>query len=155
MSEPSNIRKLLTERNLGLLPQLNERLKDIDESSFGKELKDFYLEPYDLHLGNCNTLAAVNEPRPLITQSISISFPLTGLARDKFDLWLLASEFQNILDAAIFQWSNREWYQFEKPLKRPVTQITGHLDYELLEQAPDSCRIIVYREFDLTYAVTF
>lgn len=155
MSEPSNIRKLLTDPGLGLLPHLDEYLKNIETSSFGKDQEDFHLEPYDLDLGDCNTLAAVNEPRPLITQTVFIRFSLIGLVKDKLELLLLSSELQNMLDAAIYQWSNREWYQFEKPLRRPVTQITGRLDYELQGKPTHSCRIAVYREFDLTYAVTF
>jgi len=153
MSEPSNIRKLLTDSSLGLLPLVDKYFKDIETSSFGEELEEFQLKPYDLNLGECNTLAAVNETRPLITQAVAISFPLVGLAKDKFELLLLASEFQNMLDATILEWSNREWYQFEKPLKRPVTQLVGRLDYELLKQS--TCQITVYREFELIYVVTF
>ncbi|WP_238360703.1 hypothetical protein [Iningainema tapete] len=74
---------------------------------------------------------------------------------EKLNLLLLASELQNLIDAAIFEWSNREWYQFEKPLKRPVTQITGGLNYELLENQANTCRITLYREFDITYPLTF
>ncbi len=154
MTEPSNIRKLLTDPKLGLIPQLEQCLNDI-EVSFGDKLENLHLEPYDFQFGSCNTSATTNGPRPLITQSISMRFPITGSAEDQFELLLLASEVQNTLDAAIFDWSNLEWYQFEKPLKRPVTQITGYLDYKLLEQPANSCRITVYREFDFTYAVTF
>lgn len=154
MTEPSNVRKLLTDPKLGLLPHLDRRLEDI-ETYFRDRLEDLHLEPYDLQFDNCNTLAAVNEPRPLITQSISMRFSMTGSAKDKIELLLLASEFQNMLDAAIFEWSNREWHQFEKPLRRPVTQITGRLDYKLVGQPANSCRITVYREFELIYAVTF
>ncbi len=81
-------------------------------------------------MGECNTIAA-NEPRPLTTQSVSLKCFITGSSKDQLELLLLASELQNSLDASIFEWSNREWYQFEKPLRRPVTQITGRLDYEL------------------------
>lgn len=68
---------------------------------------------------------------------------------------MLASELQNDLDAAIYEWSNREWHQFEKPLKRPVTQITGGLNYAVLEEPENSSQIILYREFDLIYPVSF
>lgn len=152
MNQPSNIRQLLTDAKLGLLPHLDERLKTI-EKSFQK-LENLQFQAYDLLFGGCHTLAA-NEPRPLITQSISLKFFMTGNTKDKFEVLLLASELQNMIDAAIFEWSNREWHQFEKPLKRPVTQITGGLDCELLQNPADFCRITLFREFDLTYPLTF
>jgi hypothetical protein len=152
MSQPSNIRQLLTDVKLGLLPYLDERLKKI-ETSF-KQVENLQFQPYDLLFGDCNTLAA-NEPRPLITQSISLKIFLTGNTKDKFELLLIASELQNMVDAAVFEWSNREWHQFEKPLKRPITQITGGLDYELLQDAANICRLTIYREFGLTYPLTF
>ncbi|RUR85923.1 hypothetical protein ACF3DV_23210 [Chlorogloeopsis fritschii PCC 9212] len=152
MSQPSNIRQLLTDAKLGLLPYLDERLKTI-ETSF-KQVENLQLQPYDLLFGDCNTIAA-NEPRPLITQSISLKIFLTGNTKDKFELLLIASELQNMVDAAVFEWSNREWHQFEKPLKRPITQITGGLDYELLQDAANICRLTIYREFGLTYPLTF
>jgi hypothetical protein len=152
MSQPSNIRQLLTDAKLGLLPYLDERLKKI-ETSF-KQVENLQFQSYDLLFGDCNTLAA-NEPRPLITQSISLKIFLTGNTKDKFELLLIASELQNMVDAAVFEWSNREWHQFEKPLKRPITQITGGLDYELLQDAANICRLTIYREFGLTYPLTF
>ncbi|ARV62356.1 hypothetical protein BZZ01_30345 [Nostocales cyanobacterium HT-58-2] len=152
MTQPSNIRQLLTDTKLGLIPHLDNRLKTIENLLQQQENLEF--QPYDLLFGECKTLAA-NEPRPLITQSISLIFFMTGNAEDKLELLLLASELQNTVDAAIFEWSNHEWHQFEKPLKRPVTQIAGGLDYELLESSPDSCYITLFREFDLTYPLTF
>ncbi|MBD2295958.1 hypothetical protein H6G06_21385 [Anabaena sphaerica FACHB-251] len=152
MTQPSNIRQLLTDAKLGLLPYLDNRLNEIANS--WQQLENLRLEPYDIELGECNTIAA-NEPRPLITQSVSLRCYIAGSIKDKLELLLLASELQNSLDATIFEWSNREWYQFEKPLKRPVTQITGGLDYELLENPPHSCRLAIYREFDLIYTISF
>jgi hypothetical protein len=152
MTQPSNIRKLLTDAKLGLLPYLDQRLKDIEITL--KQQENLQLQPYDIQLGDCKTLAA-NEPRPAITQSIFLKFVLTGNTKDKLELFLLASELQNDLDAAIYEWSNREWHQFEKPLKRPVTQITGGLDYEVLKDADNSSQITLYREFDLIYPVSF
>ncbi|NWF58712.1 MAG: hypothetical protein HXY43_05210 [Fischerella sp.] len=153
MTQLSNIRQLLTDTKLGLLPHLDERLKRI-EKSFQERYKNLQFQPYDLLFSDCNTLAA-NEPRPLITQSIALKLFMTASAEDKFELLLLASELQNTVDAAIFEWSNREWHQFEKPLKRPITQITGGLESEFLQNPTDSCRITIYREFDLTYVLTF
>ncbi len=153
MNQTSNIRQLLTDAKLGLLPHLDERLKTI-EKTFQQQQENLQFQPYDLLFRECNTLSA-NEPRPLITQSLSLRFFLIGNSKDKFELMLMASELQKIVDAAIFEWSNREWYQLEKPLKRPVTQITGGLDCELLQEPANSCRITIYREFDLTYPLTF
>jgi hypothetical protein len=152
MTQPSNIRQLLTDAKLGLLPYLDNRLNDIANSS--QQLENLHLEPYDIELGECNTIAA-NEPRPLITQSVSLKCFISGSSKDKLELLLLASELQNSLDATIFEWSNREWYQFEKPLRRPVTQITGRLDYELQERPAHSCRLGIYREFYLIYTISF
>ncbi|MBD2363963.1 MULTISPECIES: hypothetical protein [unclassified Anabaena] len=152
MTQTSNIRKLLIDGKLGLLPYLDQRLSDIEQTL--KQQKNLQLQPYDVQLGGCNTLAA-NEPRPAITQSVSLKFILTGNTQDKLELLLLASELQNDLDAAIFEWSNREWHQFEKPLKRPVTQITGGLDYEVLDKPNPLAQITIYREFDLIYPVGF
>jgi hypothetical protein len=152
MTQTSNIRQLLTDPKLGLLPHIDERLQTI-EASF-KEKIDIQFEPYELTFGACNTLAA-NEPRPLITQSIVLRFFITGNTNDIFEISLLASELQNLIDAAIFEWSNREWYQFEKPLKRPVTQIVGGFEQEFLQDVANSYRITVNRELDLTYPVTF
>ncbi|MEA5552314.1 hypothetical protein VB713_15335 [Anabaena cylindrica UHCC 0172] len=152
MTQLSNIRQLLTDAKLGLLPYLDNRLNEIEQS--WQQLENLHLEPYDIELGECNTIAA-NEPRPLITQSVSLRCFITGSHKDKLELLLFASELQNSLDATIFEWSNREWYQFEKPLRRPVTQITGGLDYELLENPTHSCRLAIYREFDLIYTISF
>jgi hypothetical protein len=152
MTQPSNIRQLLTDAKLGLLPYLDNRLNEIANS--WQQLENLHLEPYDIELGECNTIAA-NEPRPLITQSVSLKCFITGSSKDKLELSLLASELQNSLDATIFEWSNREWYQFEKPLRRPVTQIIGRLDYELQEKPAHSCRLGIYREFDLIYTISF
>ncbi|MBW4615185.1 MAG: hypothetical protein KME21_18310 [Desmonostoc vinosum HA7617-LM4] len=152
MTQPSNIRQLLTDAKLGLLPHLDDRLSEVEQYMQQQENPQF--QSYDVQLGNCTTLAA-NEPRPQITQSVSLRFFMTGSTKDKLELFLLGSELQNTVDAAVFEWSNREWHQFEKPLKRPVTQITGGLDYELLENPADSCRVIIYREFDLIYPVAF
>jgi hypothetical protein len=152
MTQTSNIRQLLTDVKLGLLPHLDQRLKDIEENL--QEQENVQLLPYDVQFGICNTVAA-NEPRPAITQSISLRFFLIGSTQDKLELLLLASELQNDIDAIIFGWSNREWHQFEKPLKRPVTKITGGSNCEILEDAVDSCRITLYREFDLIYPVIF
>ena len=154
MSEISNIRKLLTDPSLGLLPNLERRLKDL-ETNLINQRQDFHLEGYDLDLGKCQTDATANEPRPLVTQAVSMKFPMTGRGEDKFELLLLASEFQNKLDTTIFQWSNLEWSQFEKPLKRQVTHVAGRIDYTLIDPSVNSCRITVYRDFDLTYTVTF
>ncbi|MBD2625653.1 hypothetical protein [Trichormus variabilis] len=152
MTQPSNIRQLLTDAKLGLLPYLDNRLNEIEQS--WQQLENLRLEPYDIELRKCHTIAA-NEPRPLITQSVCLKCFITGSVKDKLELLLLASELQNSVDATIFEWSNREWYQFEKPLRRPVTQITGGLDYELLENPDQSCRLVIYREFDLIYTISF
>ncbi len=152
MTQISNIRQLLTDPKLGLLPHLDDRLQAIEQSL--KQQIDLQVAPYELTFGVCNTVAA-NEPRPLITQLISLRFLITGSSKDTFEILLLASELQNDIDAAILEWSNREWYQFEKPLKRPVTQIVGGYNYEFLEASTDSYRISITREFDLTYLLTF
>ncbi|MEB3179296.1 MAG: hypothetical protein VKL59_09730 [Nostocaceae cyanobacterium] len=153
MNQTSNIRKLLTDTKLGLLPYLDNRLQEI-EKSWQEQQQNLQFVPYDIQLRDCNTLAA-NEPRPMITQGVSLKFALNGSRENKLALLLLASELQNSVDAAIFEWSNREWHQLEKPLKRPVTQITGGLDYEALEQPANSCRMTIYRQFDITYSISF
>jgi hypothetical protein len=152
MTQSSNIRQLLTDAKLGLIPYLDQRLQEIVNS--WQQRQNIELQPYDIYLGECNTSAA-NEPRPLISQSISLKFFIIGSIQERLELFLLTSELQNDLDATIFEWSNREWYQFEKPLKRPVTQITGGLDYEVLENLSNTCRMTLYREFDLIYSVSF
>ncbi|MEO3705436.1 hypothetical protein [Trichormus azollae] len=86
MTQPSNIRQLLTDAKLGLLPYLDNRLNDIANSS--QQLENLHLEPYDIELGECNTIAA-NEPRPLITQSVSLKCFITGSSKDKLELLLL------------------------------------------------------------------
>lgn len=153
MTQISAIRKLLTDTKLGLLPHLDERLQEVAQL-FQQQQKNLLLLPYELQLGNCQTIAA-NEPRPLITQSISLKLFMSGSGQHKIELLLLASELQNAVDAAIFAWSNREWHQFEKPLKRPVTQILGGLEDELLDNSTQSYRITIYREFDLIYTLSF
>ncbi|WP_427161478.1 hypothetical protein ACQFX9_07965 [Aliinostoc sp. HNIBRCY26] len=152
MTKVSNIRQLLTDGKLGLLPYLYQRLQEIAQT--WSQTENLQLQPYDLRFGNCNTSAA-NEPRPVINQSIALQFVILGNPQNRLELLLLASELQNNIDAAIFEWSNREWYQFEKPLKRPVTQITGNLEYEILENQNNTCRITLERQFDLIYLVSF
>lgn len=153
MLPTSNLRKLLTDSKLGLLPHLENRLQQL-ETSFGNEQANVQIQPYDIQLGGCNTITA-NEPRPFIIQSTVLKFALTGDTDDKLELLLFASQLQNNMDAAILEWSNSEWHQFEKPLKRPVTQITGGLEYAELDKPANTCRINIYREFDLTYTITF
>lgn len=152
MAQSSNIRQLLTDTKLGLLPQLDSRLQEV-EKKFQQQIETLKLGAYDLELGGCNTIAS-NEPRPVITQSVTLKLFLTGEHQDKLELFLLASELQNIVDAAILEWSNREWHQFEKPLKRPLTQITGGLEYEVNDKLTAS-RVTLYRQFDLIYNLSF
>ena len=155
MSEPSSIRKLLSDQNLGLLPYIDNCLKDI-QAHFADKQGIFKLEPYDLQLGECQTHVTPNDSKPIVTQVVSIRLPVSGLAKDKFELLMLGAEFQNWIDAAIIDWSTRERSQYDnKPLRRPVSTVTGKLDYELVKTGGDSGRVMIYREFELTYAVTF
>lgn len=154
MAEHSNIRKLLSDPSLGLLPHIDKSIKEI-QNNFGDKQEIFNLHPYDVNFGECQTHMTPNDVKPIITQIVSISFPLTGLVKNKFELLILAAEFQNAIDAAIVDWSTRERSQYDnKPLRRPVSTITGKLDYETLAQPPNSCRITIRRDFELTYGAT-
>ena len=152
MSETYNIRKLLSDQNLGLLPYIEKSLKEI-QNRFADKQEIFQLDTYDLQFGECQTHVTPNEAKPIVTQVVSMRFPVKGLAKDKIELLMLAAEFQNWLDAAIVDWSTRERSQYDnKPLRRPVSTITGKLDCELLAQPANSCRVTIYRDFELTYA---
>jgi hypothetical protein len=152
MSQTSSIRQLLTDAKLGLLPYLDKRLSEIEKS--WQQLENVAIEPYNIDLGDCNTISA-NEPRPLIAQSIYLTISIIGDKKNKIELLLLGSELQNSVDAAIFEWSNREWHQFEKPLKRPVTQITGNLSSQFLEKRTQTFQVQIYRQFELIYPLSF
>ncbi|HLO83560.1 MAG TPA: hypothetical protein VK203_00925 [Nostocaceae cyanobacterium] len=152
MSQASSIRQLLTDAKLGLLPYLDKRLSEIEKS--WQQLGNATIEPYNIDFGDCSTISA-NEPRPLITQSIYLNLSIIGDKKDKIELLLLGSELQNSVDAAIFEWSNREWHQFEKPLKRQVTQIIGNLSSKFLEKGNHTFQVSIYRQFDLIYPLSF
>ncbi|MBD2183179.1 hypothetical protein H6S82_29235 [Planktothrix sp. FACHB-1355] len=155
MTEHSNIRKLLCDQNLGLLPHIDRWLKDI-QTQLGDKQENFRLDAYDLEFGECQTHVTPNDVKPIVTQLVSMRFPLIGPIKDKFKLLMLAAEFQNSLDAGIIDWSTRERSQYDnKPLRRPISTITGKLDCESLGEPTNSCRITIYRDFELTYAASF
>lgn len=155
MSEISNIRKLLSDPNLGLFPQIDKAIKDI-QTNFTEYKEIFHFEHYDLELGTCQTHVTANDARPIIAQSIIMKFPIIGLTKDKFDLLMLAAEIQNNLDATIMDWSTRERSQYDnKPLRRPITTVDGKIDFQTGEQPNNSCCVTIIREFELTYAASF
>lgn len=155
MSEISNIRKLLSDPNLGLFPQIEKSIKDI-QTSLTEYKEIFHFEHYDLEFGACQTHVTANDARPIITQSIIMKFPIVGQSKDKFDLLMLAAEIQNNLDATIMDWSTRERSQYDnKPLRRPITTVAGKLEFHTIEQQNNSCCVIISREFELTYAASF
>ena len=63
VTETSNIRKLLCDPDLGLIPHLEKCLKDLHSSAIATGEK-FKLEPYDLELGHCHTYKLPNEQKP-------------------------------------------------------------------------------------------
>lgn len=157
MAEQSNIRKLLCSPDLGLLPHIERCLNDW-LATFTDERNIFQLDPYDLELGTCHTHRSANDQKPLVTQSVSIQFMLTGVVEDKLKLLLLASELQNLIDIKIIEWSALERRQYDIhgiPLKQPVTTIEGEIDYELATDTSNTCYIILYRQFELTYAANY
>jgi hypothetical protein len=107
VTETSNIRKLLCDPDLGLIPHLEKCLKDLHSSAIATGEK-FKLEPYDLELGHCHTYKLPNEQKPLVTQLVLMKFPLTGQVQDKMELCLLVAELQNQIDIKIIDWSALE-----------------------------------------------
>ncbi|HEY9301589.1 MAG TPA: hypothetical protein VIQ31_35555 [Phormidium sp.] len=155
MSEISNIRKLLSEPNLGLFPRIDQAIKDI-QTNFTEYKKVFHFEHYDLEFGTCQTHVTANDARPIISQLVIMKFPMIGLVKDKFELLMLAAEIQNNLDATIMDWSTRERSQYDnKPLRRPITAVGGKIDFQIIEQPNNSCCVTIYRDFELTYAASF
>ncbi|MFS8119490.1 MAG: hypothetical protein ACMG55_13540, partial [Microcoleus sp.] len=100
VTETSNIRKLLCDPDLGLIPHLEKCLKDLHSSAIASGEK-FKVEPYDIELNNCHTHKHPNDQRPIVTQSVLIKIPLTGKAEDKMHLFLIASDLQNQIDIKI------------------------------------------------------
>ncbi|MFB2839093.1 hypothetical protein [Floridanema evergladense] len=155
MSEISNIRKLLSDPNLGLFPQIDKTIKDI-QTNFSEYKETFHFEHYDLELGTCHSQVTPNDARPIIAQSLVMKFPIIGLTKDKFELLMLAAEIQNNLDATIMDWSTRERSQYDnKPLRRPITAVSGKIDFQTVDKPSNSCCVTIYREFELTYAASF
>jgi hypothetical protein len=155
MSDISNIRKLLSDPSLGLFPQIEKAIKDI-QTNFTEYKEVFHFEHYDLELSTCQTHVTANDARPIIAQSIIMKFPIVGLIKDKFELLMLAAEIQNYLDATIMDWSTRERSQYDnKPLRRPITSVAGNIDFQTVDQPMNSCCVTIYREFELTYAASF
>jgi hypothetical protein len=157
MTEQSNIRKLLCSPDLGLLPHIERCLNDWLGTLTG-EGNIFQLDPYDLELGNCYTHRSTNGQKPLVTQSVSLKFMLTGIVEDKLKLLLFASELQNLIDIKIIDWSAMERRQYDIhgiPLKQPVTKIDGKICYELATDPSNTCYITLHRQFDLAYAANF
>lgn len=157
VTETSNIRKLLCDPDLGLIPHLEKCLKDLHASSLLSKDK-FKVEPYDIELGNCHTQKFPNEQKPLVTQLVLMKIPLTGKVQDKMELFLLASELQNQIDLKIIDWSALERRQYNIhgiPLKQPVIKIDGEMNYNLVFDRPHYCCITLGRQFELTYAASF
>ncbi len=153
MAESSNIRKLLCDRDLGLIPHLEKCLNDFQASLSGTH-STFHVGSYDVELGTANTHRSANEQKPLVTQSISLTVPLAGLAQDKLELFLLGSELQNKIDLKIIEWSELERRQYDIhgiPLKQPVTRIEGAIEYQLAVDPANSSRLMIQRKFDITY----
>jgi hypothetical protein len=153
MTDISNIRKLLCDEDLGLIPHLEKCLKDLHTSEAFKDR--FKLESYDLELGNCHTQKLPNDQKPLVTQLVIMKFPLVGKVENKMQLFLLVAELQNKIDMTIIDWSALERRQYDIhgiPLKQPITKIDGEMNYNLVFDKPDYCCITLCRQFDLTYA---
>jgi hypothetical protein len=155
MSEISNIRKLLSDPSLGLFPQIDQAIKDI-QTNFTEYKEVFHFEHYDLELGTCQTHVTANDARPIISQFVIMKFPIVGLIKDKFELLILAAEIQNNLDATIMDWSTRERSQYDnKPLRRPITAVAGKIEFQTIDKPSNSCCVTISREFELTYAASF
>ena len=157
VTETSNIRKLLCDADLGLIPHLEKCLKDLHSSAIANGEK-FKLEPYEIELNNCHTHKLPNEQKPLVTQLVLMKFPLTGKVQDKMDLFLLVAELQNQIDIKIIDWSALERRQYDIhgiPLKQPITKIDGEMSYNLVFDKPNYCCITLCRQFELTYAANF
>jgi hypothetical protein len=100
VTETSNIRKLLCDPDLGLIPHLEKCLKDLHSSAIASGEK-FKVEPYDIELKSCHTQKHPNDQKPIVTQSVLIKIPLTGKVQDKMQLYLIATELQNQIDIKI------------------------------------------------------
>ncbi|MEG3937633.1 MULTISPECIES: hypothetical protein [unclassified Microcoleus] len=157
VTETSNIRKLLCDPELGLIPHLEKCLKDLHSSAIASGEK-FKVEPYDIELQSCDTQKHPNDQRPIVTQSVLIKIPLTGKAEDKMHLFLIASDLQNQIDIKIIDWSALERRQYDIhgiPLKQPITKIEGEMKYDLVFDRPNHCCITLCRKFDLIYAANY
>jgi hypothetical protein len=157
VTETSNIRKLLCDPDLGLIPHLEKCLKDLHSSAMASGEK-FKVEPYDIELKSCHTQKHPNDQKPIVTQSVLIKIPLTGKVQDKMQLYLIATELQNQIDIKIIDWSALERRQYDIhgiPLKQPITKIDGEMNYELVFDRPNYCCITLCRQFDLSYAANF
>jgi len=157
VTETSNIRKLLCDPDLGLIPHLEKCLKDLHSSAIASGEK-FKVEAYDIELQSCHTHKHPNDQRPIVTQSVLIKIPLTGKAEDKMHLFLIASDLQNQIDIKIIDWSALERRQYDIhgiPLKQPITKIEGEMKYELVFDRPNHCCITLFRQFDLIYAANY
>ncbi|MEG4803421.1 hypothetical protein QUB63_21920 [Microcoleus sp. ARI1-B5] len=157
VTETSNIRKLLCDPDLGLIPHLENCLKDLHTSAIANGEK-FKVEPYEIELKSCHTQKHPNDQKPLVTQSVLMKIPLTGKVQDKMHLYLIATELQNQIDIKIIDWSALERRQYDIhgiPLKQPITKIEGEMNYELVFDRPNYCCITLCRQFDLTYAANF
>lgn len=153
MTESSNIRKLLCDPDLGLIPHLDKSIKDL-QASLLQDFSQFKLAPYDFEFGHCHTHKSTNESKPLVTQLISLRFSLTGQVADKLQLFLLAAELQNHIDIKLIEWSALERRQYDIhgiPLKQPVTKIEGDMDYQVPSSDGKSCQITLHRQFEVTY----
>ena len=126
VTETSNIRKLLCDPDLGLIPHLEKCLKDLHSSAKASGDK-FKVEPYDIELKSCHTQKHPNDQKPIVTQSVLIKIPLTGKVPDKMELYPIATELQNQIDIKIQG----------IPLKQPIAKIDGEMNYELVFDRPN------------------
>ena len=139
VTETSNIRKLLCDPDLGLIPHLEKCLKDLHSSAIASG-ENFKVEPYDIELKSCHSQKYPNDQKPIVTQSVLIQIPLTGKVQDNMELYLIATELQNKIDIKIIDWSALERRQYHIqgiPLKQPITKIDGEMNYELIFDRPN------------------
>jgi hypothetical protein len=144
MTQTSTILQILSDEEQGLLPYLDRLLQGAEYAKFRAQ--------FSFHAEDAKTQVKVDNGDHQLRTTLSISLKCTLVLEHQTDLdeaIQLALEFQELLDIALVQWSQRS-----PLLLSPLTQIEGALGNleEVHYRGAYLPGFAVNRKFELTYS---
>jgi len=143
MTQIAIVRQILSQRDAGLLPYLNEQLQSGSLSQFKAQF-GFDVDECDSQVTNCDERLEI-----LSTLSLTLNWSIVVDSQATPDEAMLhALEFQQLLDAQIIHWS-----QNNEKLLQPISAIKGTLNQvsEIPYHGGYLPGFEIHRQFTLTY----